>query len=342
MGAEDSVTDRPVALDLCVGLGGWVNGLTAEGWRVIGIDIEDMFAALNEPKPDHFDLVIEDICNVRGADYAHVDLIVGSSPCQDFSYRAMPWSRAKALHAPFLGMWLFWQQFRIQREICAAKGEYVPMIVENVRGAQPWVGRARGNFGSYFLWGDVPALMPKAIGGGGRARQKTHDGEQWNVNRKNFTGTLGWEDCERGDDVRKSNPDGSNHGVGSWFKIADSKNRGASEGLKNPGFRFDGSGKSFQTESVERHADGRKHHGDWFRDPDCPTRQGGQNKVAEGVKMGGGGWFNDGDNPNRTALMSSKSPARKAASAKIAKIPLAISQFIGQVYLPGGQYTPAK
>jgi hypothetical protein len=34
------------------------------------------------------------------------------------------------------------------------------MVVENVRGAQKWVGRARWNFGSFYLWGDVPALMP--------------------------------------------------------------------------------------------------------------------------------------------------------------------------------------
>jgi hypothetical protein len=34
------------------------------------------------------------------------------------------------------------------------------MVVENVRGAQPWVGRARWNYGSFYLWGDVPALMP--------------------------------------------------------------------------------------------------------------------------------------------------------------------------------------
>lgn len=285
--------DRPVALDLCVGLGGWVSGLTAEGWRVIGIDIEDMFAALNEPQPDHFDLVIEDICNVRGADYAHVDLIVGSSPCQDFSYRAMPWSRAKAMHAPFLGMWLFWQQFRIQREICEAKGEYVPMIVENVRGAQPWVGRARGNFGSYFLWGDVPALMPRAIGGGGRARQK------------------------RGDD-----------------------------GLKNPGFRFDGSGKSFQTESVERY-EGVKVPSLTGRSPTAPgsgnrfTSVEAAERLAEGIKQGGD-WFNAESINSSSRKYGSKSPARKAAAAKIAKIPLAISQFVGQVYLPGGQYTPSR
>ena len=38
------------------------------------------------------------------------------------------------------------------------------MVVENVRGAQKWVGRARWNYGSFYLWGDVPALMPFARG----------------------------------------------------------------------------------------------------------------------------------------------------------------------------------
>ena len=37
------------------------------------------------------------------------------------------------------------------------------MVVENVKGAQPWVGRAKCHFGSYYLWGDVPALMPSTI-----------------------------------------------------------------------------------------------------------------------------------------------------------------------------------
>jgi len=36
-------------------------------------------------------------------------------------------------------------------------------VVENVRGAEPWVGRAKWRFGSYYLWGDVPALMPKTL-----------------------------------------------------------------------------------------------------------------------------------------------------------------------------------
>jgi len=49
-------------------------------------------------------------------------------------------------------------------------GHHIPLIVENVRGAQKWVGQARWNFGSFYLWGDVPALMPmvkKAVKVGG-------------------------------------------------------------------------------------------------------------------------------------------------------------------------------
>ena len=34
------------------------------------------------------------------------------------------------------------------------------MVVENVKGAQRWVGRAAWHFGSFYLWGDVPAIMP--------------------------------------------------------------------------------------------------------------------------------------------------------------------------------------
>jgi hypothetical protein len=36
-------------------------------------------------------------------------------------------------------------------------------VVENVRGAIPWVGRSAWNFGSFHLWGDVPALMPATV-----------------------------------------------------------------------------------------------------------------------------------------------------------------------------------
>jgi hypothetical protein len=74
----------------------------------------------------------------------------------------MPWKRAKALPPP--DNTLFEACFRIQREASAAAGHLVPLVVENVCGAQKWVGRARWHFGSFYLWGDVPALMPLARG----------------------------------------------------------------------------------------------------------------------------------------------------------------------------------
>lgn len=302
--------DRPVALDICCGLGGWASGLIDAGFHVIGVDIEDMFAALGEPQPEHFELVLADICNIRGADYAHVSLIVGSSPCQEFSFRAMPWKRSKArmpadiglptpgwwskpetkmdiseraewaawkaaypVLPPALGMKLFNEQFRIQREICEAKGEHVPLVVENVRGAQRWVGPAAGSFGSYFLFGDVPALMPQTV----RRTSKNTGGSWFNI------GSSGQVICN-------NNP-ARGHGV---------------DGTKTPGFRFDGSGRSFQTASVE----GQK----------APT---------------GTRWFNDAPRtPESLASSSSKSSARKAASARIARIPFALSSWIGAVYLP--------
>jgi len=57
--------------------------------------------------------------------------------------------------------------FRIQREASEAAGHHIPLIVENVKGAQPWVGRAKWHYGSFYLWGDVPALMPFTLEGAG-------------------------------------------------------------------------------------------------------------------------------------------------------------------------------
>ncbi len=123
---------RPLAIDLYCGLGGWTEGLIAEGWDVIGFDIEKHEYG-EEKYPGT--LVIQDVLTLHGSQFKDVDLIVGSSPCQEFSYRAMPWKRAKALGPPELGMKLFEAQFRIQREASEAAGRHIPMIVENVRGA---------------------------------------------------------------------------------------------------------------------------------------------------------------------------------------------------------------
>ena len=146
---------RPLAIDLFCGLGGWTEGLLAEGYDVVGFDIEQhQYGEHRYPAQ----LVIQDVLTLHGSQFRNAALIVASPPCQGYSYRAMPWSRAKALPPP--DNTLFEACFRIQREACEAADRHIPLIVENVRGAQPWVGRARWNYGSFYLWGDVPALMP--------------------------------------------------------------------------------------------------------------------------------------------------------------------------------------
>jgi C-5 cytosine-specific DNA methylase len=348
---------RPLAIDLCSGLGGWAEGLEAAGWDVIRVDIADMFAETGTPKPPNCLLMLQDIRTFHGSQAKRAGLIVASPPCQEFSWMAMPWRRAKQVARALRGedefpanyrgsrtlaelTALFDACFRIQREASEAAGHHIPMVLENVRGAIPWVGRSRANFGSYHLWGDVPALMPMTS----RAVKVPGMGAGW------------------------VHPDDPRHKPGLAFNPAAQGERvraelaAAADGRKLSGFRFDGSGRSFQSESVSRKhivvegvktsgaphirdgeahtkhltnpaEHGLKHRGDWFSDPSSPSRQGGQVKVAEGRKGAGAGagaeWFDQ-----NLCVKSSNSPARKAASAKIAKIPLVLATWIGRAHLP--------
>jgi hypothetical protein len=235
---------KPLAIDLFCGLGGWTEALLGVGYRVVGFDIEQhVYGEHRYPAQ----LVVQDVLTLDGAQFKDAALIVASPPCQEYSYMAMPWTKAKAkaaaIRADATGAELarlnrlFDACFRIQREACAAAGRHVPMVVENVRGAIPWVGRSRWNFGSFHLWGDVPALMPLTL-----------------------------------------------------------------KATKVPGFRFDGSGKSFQTASVGL----------------------GRKGVGAGAQ-----WFDQ-----NLCQLSSKSPARKMASAMIAKIPAPLAEHIGRAYWP--------
>lgn len=253
---------KPLAIDLCCGLGGWTEGLIAEGYEAHGFDIEAHEYG-EEKYPGT--LFLEDVLTIDGARFKNAALIVASPPCQEFSYMAMPWKRAKQIARALRGKdefpagykgsrtlaeltALFDACFRIQREACAAAGRHIPMVVENVKGAQPWVGRAKWNFGSYYLWGDVPALMPKAI-----------------------------------------------------------------DGVKVPGMNWSGSDKpgykavAFNDEAIRQ----SKLGGDWF---------GGYAPGVQGPRNHG-----------------SKSKARKAASARIAKIPFALSVWITRTYKPSAE-----
>src|ERR1700758_5145733 len=110
---------KPIVYDLYAGLGGWSEGFLAEGYECVGFDIEAHdYGTGGYPG----ELRIRDVRSIHGSELKDATCIVGSSPCQEFSYRAMPWKRAKALPPPYLGMELFQAQFRIQRAASAAAG----------------------------------------------------------------------------------------------------------------------------------------------------------------------------------------------------------------------------
>jgi hypothetical protein len=225
--------DQPICYDLYCGLGGWTEAFIEEGYRCIGFDIEAHdYGTGGYPG----ELVLRDVRSIHGSEFKDATCIVGSSPCQEFSYRAMPWSRAKALPPPYLGIELFNAQFRIQREACEAAGRYIPLVVENVRGAQKWVGRAQWHYGSFYLWGDVPALMPVTF------RGRKHDDSGWLPN-----GTLA--SCNR------MVPDGR--------KVSMNFHEHAKTGKP---------GRSFQSAAVEEM--GVKQGGDWFG-KDCESSMSG-------------------------------------------------------------------
>ena len=300
---------KPLMVELFAGLHGWGEGAVAEGFWCAGFDIVDMCREIGQPRPDGCDLVLQDVLTIHGSQFRDASLIVASPPCQEFSWMAMPWSRAKRVAAALRGdgefpegyrgsrtvadlTALFDACFRIQREACEAAGRHIPMVVENVRGAIPWVGRSRWNFGSFHLWGDVPALMPMTKGA------VKNPGLNWSAHADPDYRTSGKGACFRDSAIK-------NNG-GSWFNVAHNTTSGHSNNPRD-------------TLAAELATNG----GSWFGDYAA---------MKEGVKQGGD-WFN-ADQPSIARMTSSKSNARKAASAMIARIPLPLARYIARVYRP--------
>ncbi len=296
-GAPVRAVRRPLVIELFAGTWSWSRGWLELGGRAVLFDIDHQ--PYHGPIPSGAELVLQDVRTLDGRQFKDADLILASPPCQEFSYMAMPWTRAKQIAAALRGggrirgtmgnltvetfpegyagsrtiaelTALFDACFHIQREASAAAGRHIPMVVENVNGAQPWVGRARWHYGSYYFWGDVPALMPFT-------RRQAMMPSWRHPNDPRHVPGLGLNTVA---DRQTKNAGGS------WFNVAHNTTSGHGQ---NPDGRLDG--------------------------VKVPGRS-------------GPAWFDE------TSKTGSKSSARKAASARIAMLPEALSRHIAQCYWP--------
>ena len=318
----------------------------AEGFDCIGFDIERHEYG-NKRYPGH--LILKSILEINGYDLRAVNpaLVVASPPCQEYSYMAMPWKRAKQIAGGLLEECPFPEGYDGSRTLAELNALYnacfriarqagCPIVLENVKGAQPWVGRANAHFGSYYLWGDVSDV-------GGR------------VVRSDVPARFG--EYVRPSKGQKFNPDGTAHGQGSWFAVADSKERGAQkrEGRNFHAFE-NGLGSSPSFNGGEHETRGVKTVGHVNqRDGFDHTRHLTNQRESDGVKIGGSGdeywrkpleakrreataiknggdWFASGTDCSLQRRASSGSTSRKAASAMIAEIPFELASCVARAF----------
>lgn len=156
-------------LDCFCGRFGWGRAFAARGWEVVGIDL------VEPPEvPEGCEFVRGDILTMECYDgkiwidlehsdgwephsLGRFDFICASSPCEEFSVWNMRMFHPNPPY-PELGIKLF----NHTRSLC--EGSQIPYVMENVKGAQQFVGRAQRRCGPFHLWGNaVPLLLPQGI-----------------------------------------------------------------------------------------------------------------------------------------------------------------------------------
>jgi C-5 cytosine-specific DNA methylase len=139
---------KPLVIDLFCGLGGWAEGFLAEGYDCVGFDIvRHVYGEKKYPGQ----LVLQDCTTLQGSQFKQAAVIVASPPCQEYSLWGM---RMFHPNPPIPDKTLWNAAIRIGLEAG------VPTLIENVRGAQYWWGRANWKCGPFYFWNDTPALWP--------------------------------------------------------------------------------------------------------------------------------------------------------------------------------------
>jgi hypothetical protein len=133
-------------VDLFCGRGGWTKGFQAHGWDCIGIDLY--------PQPDYpGEFIQADLAQLLELPAA--DFYCCSSPCENFTIFQMPHFHPRP-RWPWMGIALF----EYARYLLDSTGK--SYIMENVRMAERFVGRASNHCGPFYLWGSgVPAIFPR-------------------------------------------------------------------------------------------------------------------------------------------------------------------------------------
>lgn len=123
-------------LDLCCGLKGASAAMRERGWIVVTVDIDPSF------DPDV-------VADVRSWSWEgkRPDLVWASPPCDESSREFMPWSRTGK--TPDLSV-----VEGCRRIIRECNPRYC--IIENTRGAVPYLGKPAAVLNPYYLWGFFP------------------------------------------------------------------------------------------------------------------------------------------------------------------------------------------
>ncbi len=284
----------PLAIDLYCGLGGWTEGLLAAGYNVVGFDIQrhqygdnkypaqlvlqDILTVHGSQFKDAAVIVASPPCQ----NYSYLAMPWSKSTDPNNSKAAKALRKKWETEGP--DNRLFDACFRIReeameatRELCEAcdgagcrndaigcrectgsglgPPRYIPLIVENVRGAVEWVGPQKAKYGSFYLWGDVEQVGDRILAGAD-------------------IGKFGAVGLAPGDGVKCGGSAGDD-----WFAHHNRDSFGVKVRTEGEGRRTD-VGNEVRFTSRDCGIEGTKIGGDWFSDPNSTCRKHGSRSNA--------------------------------------------------------------